>query len=92
MKEAIIFLCAAAALAGCATSSGVLRAGPDAYTIKATASLGAGGGATAKRTAYSEASKECEKFGKQMVVRSEQITDPSWTDGMHAVNLVFGCN
>jgi hypothetical protein len=80
-----------ATLAGCAASSGVLRAGPDTFTVKATASPGAGGGATAKRNAYTEASQECAKGGKQPDILSEQMTDPSWTDGMHAVNLVFSC-
>lgn len=78
-------------LIGCASSSGALRSGPDTFTITTTASPGAGGIAKAKQSAYADANQECSKQSKAINVVSERVTAPSWTDGMHAVDLVFKC-
>lgn len=87
----IIISFGALILAGCASSSGALRSGPDTFTVNATASPGAGGSTKAKQSAYADASQECAKQGKTINVLSERSTAPSWTDGMHAVDLVFKC-
>lgn len=81
----------ALAITGCASSSGALRSGPDTFTVTATASPGAGGSAKAKLSAYADANQECRKQGKTISVVSERATAPSWTDGMHSVDLVFKC-
>lgn len=87
----MIFVTVALMLAGCASSSGALRSGPDTFTVTATASPGAGGSAKAKQSAYADANQECFKQGKAINVVSERATAPSWTDGMYAVDLVFKC-
>lgn len=80
-----------ALLVGCASSSGVLRSGVDTFTVNTTASPGAGGGAAAKKSAYADANQECAKQAKIIDVVSERTSAPSWTDGMHAVDLTFKC-
>lgn len=87
----LVLATAAFALAGCASSSGALRSGLDTFTVTATASPGAGGSAKAKQSAYADANRECGKQGKSINVLSERATAPSWTDGMHAVDLTFKC-
>jgi hypothetical protein len=86
-----IFLSIVVVLAGCASSSGVLRSGPDLFTVTATASPGGGGETTAKKSAYSDASIECSKNGRAVSVISEKVTAPTWTNGMHSIDLVFRC-
>lgn len=83
--------CAVLLLAGCASTSGVFQSGPDTYTVTATASPGAGGSAKAKGSAYAEAEHECAKRAGTVDVVSEKTAAPTWTDGMHTVDLVFKC-
>ncbi|MFM9437408.1 putative lipoprotein YajG [Janthinobacterium sp. CG_23.3] len=87
----IVLVLAVAILAGCATSSGVLKSGPDTFTVNTSASPGHGGTASAKKSAYDEANQECAKQQKTINVVEERASTPSWTDGMHAVDLVFKC-
>jgi hypothetical protein len=79
------------ALAGCTSTSGALKTGPDSYTIRTTASPGAGGGAVAKKAAYDQAAAECAKGGKTLEAGSESSTVPGWNDGVHTVDLSFKC-
>ena len=88
--KAIIGL-AAVILAGCASTSGVFKSGPDSFTVTSTASPGAGGSAKAKESAYAQASQECAKHGATVEVITEKASAPSWTDGMHTVDLSFKC-
>ena len=62
MKKCISVV-AAIVLAGCANSSGVVKVGPDTFTISTSASPGKGGVPAAKRIAYQEAAAECAKRG-----------------------------
>jgi hypothetical protein len=55
-------------LAGCASSSGVLKMGPDTYSITAQASPARGGTAGAKQMALQEANQFCEKMSKEIFV------------------------
>lgn len=87
-----IFFIAAALLAGCASTSGVFKSGPDTYTVTATTSPGAGGSAKAKGSAYSDAEHECAKHNGTVSIVSERATAPTWTDGMYTVDLVFKCS
>jgi hypothetical protein len=59
-------------LTGCATSSGVLKMGPDTYTVSVGASPARGGVIGAKKMAYEEASKECMKTNKEMLIKNEE--------------------
>ena len=61
---------AASLLAGCASSSGVFSVGPDAYKISSSAITSFGGSATAKGSAYKQATEVCAKQGKQMLLVS----------------------
>lgn len=88
----LAFFIPALALVGCATSSGVLRSGPNTFTITATASPGAGGATTAKKSAYGDASAECSRQGKAADIVSEKVTAPTWTNGMHSIDLAFRCS
>jgi hypothetical protein len=78
-------------LTGCASTSGVFKSGADTYTITSTASPGAGGSAKAKGAAYADAERECAKHGGSVNVVSENAKAPTWTDGMHTVDLIFKC-
>ena len=81
----------AALLAGCASTSGVFKSGADTYMVTSTASPGAGGSAKAKSSAYSDAERECAKQSSTVTVVSEKVGSPTWTDGMHTIDLVFKC-
>lgn len=59
--------------------------------MTATASPGAGGSAKAKGSAYAEAERECAKHSGTVDIVSEKAGAPTWTDGMHTVDLVFKC-
>jgi hypothetical protein len=56
------------ATASCTETSGVLQAGPDTYTISASARPVRGGAVGAQNAAISEATEFCAKDGKEMVV------------------------
>lgn len=90
MKK-LVLICAVL-LAGCASTSGVFKSGPDTFTVTATASPGAGGSAKAKSSAYADATAECSKHQATVDVVSEKASAPTWTDGMHTVDLVFRCH
>jgi len=79
-----ISICAVLLTGGCSTSSGVLRSGPDTYTVNVLANIYPGGVAAAKRAAYEEGYQECAQSGKEFLALNEQIT-PS------AVDLTFKC-
>lgn len=78
-------------ICGCASSSGVLKSGPDTFTVNTSASSGRGGTAPAKKSAYDQANQECAQQNKTIQVISEKISTPSWTDSMHTVDLTFKC-
>jgi hypothetical protein len=55
----------ATALSGCAMSSGILPAGPDAYTVTERFAPIRGGATTAQQTALTEANSFCAEQGRQ---------------------------
>ena len=88
----IITLVAALALTGCANSSGVVKIGPDTFTISTSASPGKGGIPAAKRIAYQEAGEECaRRGGLKVFALSEKTASPTWTEGMASMELNFRC-
>lgn len=87
----LTLITAAALLAGCANSSGVLKTGQDTFTISTSASPGRGGVPAAKRMAYQEASAECASRGLEVFALSEKAESPSWTEGMAKMDLHFRC-
>ena len=62
---AIVALCAA--LGGCATSTGILPAGPDTYTISERYAPIRGGSDEAERDALTKANEFCSQQGRQFV-------------------------
>jgi hypothetical protein len=90
MKNALIVLALIVGLSGCATSSGVLKMGPDTYSVNATASPARGGVSGAKRMVYEEANQECSKQGKEMLVVNERLTRTPY-QGAGSVDLTFRC-
>ena len=81
----------AALLAGCANSSGVVKIGPETYTINTSASPGKGGVPAAKRMAYEEAASACASQGLAVFTLSEKTASPTWTEGMATMELNFRC-
>lgn len=79
------------ALTGCANSSGVVKIGPDTFTISTSASPGKGGVPAAKRIAYEEAGAECSRRGLEVLTLSERSSSPTWTEGMAKTELNFRC-
>ena len=91
MKLVITFT-AALALTACASSSGVIKIGPDTFTISTSASPGKGGIPAAKRIAYQEAGEECvRRGGLEVFALSEKTASPTWTEGMASMELNFRC-
>lgn len=80
------------ALTACASSSGVIKIGPDTFTISTSASPGKGGVPAAKRIAYQEAGEECtRRGGLEVFTISEKSSSPTWTEGMASMELNFRC-
>lgn len=91
MKLAIS-LTVAFVLTACANSSGVIKIGPDTFTVSTSASPGKGGIPAAKRIAYQEAGEECtRRGGLELFVLSEKTASPTWTEGMASMELNFRC-
>jgi hypothetical protein len=61
----IVLLCAA--LSGCASSTGILPAGPDTYTISERYAPIRGGSDEAERSAVTKANEFCAQQGRQFV-------------------------
>ena len=79
-------------IAGCSHSSGVLKIGPETYTISTSASWGKGGIPAAKRIAYEEAADQCVKQGNlEVFTLSEKSNATTWVDGMFRFELNFRC-
>ena len=93
MRQLVILLAVSfATLSGCSSSSGVLKVGPDTYTISTSASPAKGGIPAAKRIAYQEAASECISKGNlEVFVLSEKSSSPTWTEGMANVEVNFRC-
>lgn len=76
------------ALAGCASTSGVIATQGDAYRVSSSAYTSMGGAGTAKGDAYKKAEAECAKQGKRAEVIDEasKVTIASGT-----VDVTFRC-
>jgi len=79
-------------ITGCSHSSGVIKVGPETYTIATSASWGKGGIPAAKRIAYEEAAEQCAKQGNlEVFALSEKSNPTTWVDGMFRFELNFRC-
>jgi len=80
-------------LFGCASSTGVIPAGPDTYTITTNARSGLGGSETIKR-AVQDANAYCASSGKKMrTVRTPRLSMRKNSAGVNipTYNLTFRC-
>jgi hypothetical protein len=57
----------ASLLVGCSSSTGILPAGPDTYTVTERLSPMLGGGTGAERVALNEANDFCERHGRKFL-------------------------
>ena len=55
-------------LAGCAQSSGILKMGPDTYSVSVHAAPARGGVSGAKKLAFEEGNEHCSSLGKEFLV------------------------
>jgi hypothetical protein len=65
----------AVVFSSCTESSGVLKIGPDIYTVSTHASSPRGGGVKAQRMAILEASEFCANTDKEIVVTDIKTSD-----------------
>ena len=90
-KLMLVFLVATFALVGCATKSGVLKLGPNTYTLSAgVAGTGSvsGNDTMAKREALTEANGFCMSMGKEILVQNTQMSS---TYAGSTNEIVFQC-
>lgn len=79
------------AITACSNSSGVLKMGPDTFSISTEASFGKGGIPATKKIAYQEAGDECSKRGTEVFVLNERSAGTTFSDGMAKTELTFRC-
>jgi hypothetical protein len=79
------------AITACSNSSGVLKMGPDTFSIATEASFGKGGIPAAKKIAYQGAESECSKRGLEVFVLNERSVGTTFADGMAKAELIFRC-
>jgi hypothetical protein len=74
-----------AALGGCASSTGILPAGPDTYTISERVAPIRGGGSEAQREVMTKANEFCVQQGRQFVPavmgQAGNLANPYGPDG-----------
>lgn len=57
-------------LTACAQSSGVLKMGPDTYSVSVHAAPARGGAPGARNLAITEANDQCTKLGREILVKN----------------------
>lgn len=79
-----------AVLAACAMSSGILRMGPDTYSVSVAASPARGGTVGAKRVALTEAGQYCAASGKDILVTNTSA-ETTTRVGAGTFDVTFRC-
>jgi len=77
-------------LVSCAQSSGVLKLGPDTYTVSVHAAPARGGESGAKRLAVTEANQYCSSLGKEILVSNISSHRSTHFPG-GTVDITFSC-
>lgn len=77
-------------LTGCAQSSGVLKMGPDTYSVSVHAAPARGGESGARQLALSDANQYCAKDGKEILVTNISSGASSHLPG-GTVDITFQC-
>lgn len=80
----------AAAVAGCAQSSGALQMGPDTFNLSVHAAPARGGETGAKRLAFEEAAAKCAGMNRELLVKNVS-SGPSSHFAGGTVDIIFRC-
>jgi len=92
MRIAFAALLCAAVVAGCASSTGILPAGPDTYTLSERFAPVRGGGDEAQRQALTKANDYCGEMGRvfvpAMMGQAGQLNNPHGPTGY---TVTFRC-
>jgi hypothetical protein len=72
MRYSPFGIAAAVAISACATSTGILPAGPNTYTVTEVLAPVRGGGAKAEQVALNEANTFCQQKGRVFVPNAMQ--------------------
>ena len=80
----LISLALVSCLFSCTSSSGVVKLGPDAYTVSASAPPLQGGSAKAQKIALSEANEFCAKSGNEIHVIELKVSS-------YNADVIFRC-
>ena len=86
----LTFLSALLLFTACAQSSGVLKMGPDTYSVSAAAAPARGGYSEARKLALTEANQYCDQQGKEILV----INVGTGTTNIHgagSADITFRC-
>lgn len=87
-----LLLLGVAALAGCASNSGIVTMGPDSYFVSRQAATGFSGMSSLKAEAMTEAGQFCTGKGKTVEVISENDTKPPYIFGNYPrTEIRFKC-
>lgn len=70
MRNTFTLLAMTAGLAACAQSSGVLKMGPDTYSVSVHAAPARGGESGARNLALTEANEKCSAERKEVLVKN----------------------
>jgi hypothetical protein len=76
MRRSLAMLIAAAAMAGCASHTGVVPTGQDSYMIAKQAATGFPGLGNLKAEALQEANQYCRGEGRELLVTRTMETQP----------------
>lgn len=90
MKRFLTALLVLGSMSACAQSSGVMKLGPDTYTVSVHAAPARGGESGAKNLALSEAGIYCESNGREILVNNLN-SGPSTHFPGGTVDVTFRC-
>ena len=76
-----LFVIVCLVLAGCASNSGIVSMGPNAYMVSRQAATGFSGSGTLKAEAFQEANQYCMNQGKKLQVVSTHEASPPYILG-----------
>jgi hypothetical protein len=85
----IVVLCAA--LGGCSSSTGILPAGPDTYTLSARYAPIRGGSDEAEREVLTKANEFCGQHGRQFVPNNMGQTAGMVSNNTTGYTVTFKC-
>ena len=87
----IMFLTITLFVAGCATSSGISKLGPDTYRMSSYYSVVRGGTAAAQADVLNSAGSYCENMGKEVLVKNTQKLFSYNANAYTGFEAIFQC-